>query len=132
MSDSGFYTGRDALNDRYLRMIEVLIAVSRDSSIPYDMVLAWLDTSGSSEEKNHEVPLNRGNSRRTMKIYLQDWALAKCGHFYKRDQFILSERGIKKVKHESGRLGKFLRQVDWSKMTDEVKQVITKYDEEEK
>lgn len=112
-------------------MVEVLIAVSRDPFLPYEMVLAWLETSGSSEEENEEVPLNRGNSVRNQRIYLHSWTKAKCGHFMKKDYYVLSERGHKKARYEGKRLGRYLRAIDWKKMSMDIK-TLMQDDPEEK
>ncbi len=68
-SDSNFITGKQILDERYLRKLEVLIACTRDAVMPYKKILGHM--SGS---KGY---LNKGNSVRTMETYLKEWALGE-------------------------------------------------------
>ena len=111
MSDAHFYTSRDVLNDRYLRKIESLAYVSKDSILPWRKVVAWL-----SDQKDK---LNKGNSVRTQGIYLQEWALGGYGEF-KDDSFIVNALGYALLKAELTRLSRYLKPIDWDRYRAEV------------
>ena len=100
VGDSNYYSVKEALNDRYLRKLEVLYAVTRDAAMPYRRVTAWL----SDTRRN----LNKGNSARTMKQYLVEW---RDGGFItlEDDQVILTSAGEELLKSESIGYAKWLR-----------------------
>lgn len=94
-SDSNFITGKQILDERYLRKLEVLIAVTRDAVMPYKRILGHM-----SGTKGY---LNKGNSVRTMETYLKEWSL---GDFIDLDgdSIGLLQKGIDVLSAEEKRI----------------------------
>jgi len=107
-----FISSKDNLEDRYNRMLEVLIAITTDPVLPYRMVLAYLATSRKR--------LNKGNSRRTMMDYVHQWVEARY-LVIEDDTAKLTESGNDLLRKESRRIGRYMKNVDWGKWIQGVK-----------
>lgn len=100
MSESGHFTSREILGDRFKRKLEVLYYVSVDSILPYKKALSWI-----SKEPH---TLNKGNSVKQMSNYLQEFVWAGLGSF-SRDSFVINDYGRDYLKVEIAALSAWLK-----------------------
>jgi predicted transcriptional regulator len=105
LSESTYTNADDSLNKRYYRALEVLFHCSREIYLPWRIIVNSLFADPTR--------LNKGNNKRTMKEYLEQWQDAGMGRFSEdRKNFTVSEEGRKLLEKESKDIRKYLRPIE--------------------